>query len=808
MKTKKCLNKSKKVVSLKKRNNLVGFKKTKRRTSKKTAKRMRGGAVGNVIVFSKKNLKEEGEIGKYIKYVYTLPTSALTEKKLSKLMVNLKSKLKEEVSSFILFIQNEDEEMYIIASTVELKGLIDKTDRNVFEKTRQNKTNFIKHLRDIDDKFSWNKYLNEKDKKKYEIKPIVSPEPVGGVIPERPAGSAYANAIRANKKISEIVRNRFERGEKIETYLLKDLFNVTFGREYKLEFEILEKGMRSLASVATYNNKLSKVFKNESEIGDKHMWILLNQKLNEFGKFREKGFQISKFTSKYIYDYKEKKNRLVLFFEYSGELPDGITPSEIEQKGIKIPVIVVKNEDIISSLTRLYTYYTRYIDYIKLKGEKTAKRIEANRRGEKYEEQDINIIKSPNEDDEDLLGVYNIKINEVFNSLENFLLSEATMLDKNVLMNYIGFQSLRKELRIVRINSITLCFNLTNKDDILKYFNKTGSKGLFSKIEELNRTNRNISIVNRPYIDVLDNTRNKGEPPTLFTTFTKPRYSYSALSMYMLDGKNRVFDYDNLEIQKLLEYLTKVEYQICINIESNPKPYLKFNVQNERYKTFLSQLNDRYSHLMTKDSSKKLTNYIGLNLENSGFIQDIENIKKMIKRLVSQYNKLKSEETPEDLRLEELKIFDEYLKEIERLNKILTEYYSQLKSNKKREDYTIDLNFYDNFIAIIEKMLIIVGDSKEENPYTILNAKLDFHIINLQGKIKEKFSEELLDELISLEKETSEFEKIRERLLELLEDYTNIKERVEKLPNYEELKSSRSFYPTELKFKEFAITKL
>ena len=55
---------------------------------------MRGGAVGNGIVFSKKNLKEEGEIGKYIKYVYTLPTSELNEKKLSNLMVNLKSLLK------------------------------------------------------------------------------------------------------------------------------------------------------------------------------------------------------------------------------------------------------------------------------------------------------------------------------------------------------------------------------------------------------------------------------------------------------------------------------------------------------------------------------------------------------------------------------------------------------------------------------------------------------------------------------------------------------------------------------------------
>ena len=55
MKTKKIFNKSKKVVSLKKRNNLVGFKKTKRQTSKKTTKRMRGGGGPDrsIVIFDK-----------------------------------------------------------------------------------------------------------------------------------------------------------------------------------------------------------------------------------------------------------------------------------------------------------------------------------------------------------------------------------------------------------------------------------------------------------------------------------------------------------------------------------------------------------------------------------------------------------------------------------------------------------------------------------------------------------------------------------------------------------------------------------
>ena len=266
----------------------------------------------------------------------------------------------------------------------------------------------------------------------------------------------------------------------------------------------------------------------------------------------------------------------------------------------------------------------------------------------------------------------------------------------------------------------------------------------------------------------------------------------------------RVFDYTNIEVQRLLGYLQRVNYNICFKIESNPKPYLEFQVQNTKYKTFLRQIFDIdiLTDSMTLESNINLANYIGREIiDNLDFVSDILKLQKMITILNTRYTFLKSDRTPKDYRPPEYAPFDKYLQNIEIANKNLTRYYNQLKNNKlRREDYTIEINFYDNLLEIINKMLIIIGTLDDESPYTILNSKLNLHIRRLEDKLETNLSDDLLSEINTIQSRIKTFTRMIEELQKLLEDYTNIKEGVETLPEFRLLQDFERDLPTNTVF--------
>jgi hypothetical protein len=852
MKTKKIFNKPKKVVSLKRRNNVVGFKKTKRRSSKKTAKRMRGGAAGDVIRFAEQGVEIKGSD---IKHVYRL-INIESKKKYNTILVDLK---KRKFVGFILKIE-EETNSFILATNIDLKLALNELLK-AHPKNRDDVKKIIQNI-EVLPLVEWNKFLKPSDKENYAIPqpdlknntplpdlknnnsfPVLtgvvkktgrpSVEPIrqakkitaaklaampptkSTTLPKKltPEKAAEARA-KAAKSIFEIVKELIQQGIKPKDNQIKMLFRETFNKGYKRNFEVLERGVASLANVARFNNRSKNIILNinsRSKMGNEHIWRLLNQKLTEFAYFKHAAtgdFQIIGYSFGYSRG-KEPK----LSFDYVGMRPIGKTQKSKTQ-------IIVNFDDIFSSLTRLNQYY---FDYWTYKEEKTKKNATT------HEEANNDTKKPSHEEDEDLVEVYQINMDIVFQSFEKFLLGETNLQDKDIIMNYIAFQSLRKILNLVRINSITICFNTSSKDDILRYYDKTEkNQGIYSIIEKLNRNYKikNIAIINKPYIKVIKN-KNTGPVPALFELFTSSTYSYGEVKMYMSDFTNRIFDNRKAEIIKLIAYLQRVNYKICIKIESNPKPYLKFDEQKKKYKTFLSQLLDRdiffYSNSMTKYSSEELVKYIGFDTENFDFIQDITNIQKMVNKLKTQYIFLKSDKTDEDLRIAELKkkTFEIYLQEIEIINKILTKYNEQLKNSRlKAEDYTIEINFYDNFIKILENMLAIIGNLEEHSPYTILNAELAFHIRDLETEIETNFSEELLEKLVSLKTRITKFTKMREELVKLLEDYRNIKAGVETLPEYETVKHDLSRkhinqsklvlypYPTRLKFKHFAEKRL
>lgn len=675
MKTKKNLNKPKKVVSLKRKNNVFGFKKTKRRTSKKTAKKMRGGGgPDRSIVIFDKDIEKMDTLYEYTDTKDVCSRNFL-KKYTGKKIINGENKDKSQ--PIRLEVTSSGKKEYYVASTGEIP------DTSPFKKKCLKKSNKIDE---------WNKnvllalesggyaLLDMEHRKKvanlFIGEPFITKEeldakltshnetgsgskqsvsrpanevvvPTGGISVNTesvaaPIESGTTSYSAALQKVKSPMTQRLEKSEgnlltgaQQKGYLVS-LIRKVLGSEVRGDNETIRKwGLSSIEGEFRPRVYITGVNTEDSfDINNSNFfpWNQLNKMFKSFRAFRhfddkEGRFPLQVQNYKYILEkkYEHGKMKIIprLSIQVTGYIP--------HIKGLHIKEIKNKKTDNKTQISEINIKPDMLVDiFRKLLKHKVLKLLFEN---------------------EDLQETYQFEISDFINESDELIfLKGQEELDVNLIkkmLNFIAHNSILTTFNLNRPHSTTLIF----KPGYFQFDKMYDNNYIFRNIERINNDKySHIGIIKKPYIGRCEKLRTSTHAPFNLSFLTKS-YSWDALkekrNVFNITAKKGKGDFTTEAKEKLITFNKDEKCQLILKIYCNIRPTSSYQELSKTYKSFITAIINKYFDsldLIKTEESMGTSKFKNINLVNEILKKRkkeeektilIEDLKYKLKRLIS-----------------------------------------------------------------------------------------------------------------------------------------------------------------------------
>lgn len=638
MKTKKNLNKPKKVVSLKRKNNVFGFKKTKRRTSKKTAKRMRGGGgPDRSIVIFDKDIEKMDTLYEY-EYKYKDECSRNFLKKYTGQKIK-NGENKGKSQPIRLEVTSSGEPTFYVASTGEIpdtspfkkkclkkSNKIDEWNKNVLLALESG--GYAKFDEEHREKVT-NLFIGEPliTKEELDAKPTSHNETGNGsiqsvsrpankvVVPTRGISAAapiesetsYSAALQRPQKVKSPMTQRLESegnrltGAQQKGYLVS-LIRKVLGSEVRGDNEtIREWGLSSIegefrprVSITGVNTKYSFDVNNSNFFP----WNQLNKMFKSFRAFRHLDDKEGRFPLQVQnYKYILEKGKIIprLSIQVTGYIP--------HIKGLHIKEIKNKKTDYKTQISEINIKPDMLVDiFRKLLKHKVLKLLFEN---------------------EDLLETYQFEISDFINESDELIfLKGQEELDVNLIkkmLNFIAHNSILTTFNLNRPHSTTLIF----KPGYFQFDKMYDNNYIFRNIERINNDEySHIGIIKKPYIGSCEKLRTSTHDGLNLSFITKS-YSWNALkenqNVFNITAKKGKGDFTKKAKEKLITFNKDEKCQLILKIYCNIRPTSSYQELSKTYKSFIIAIIDKYFDsldLIKTEESMGTSKFKNINLVN------------------------------------------------------------------------------------------------------------------------------------------------------------------------------------------------